>query len=50
MVDRLTHKAILINMEGDSYRLRESMKTSINPVILKFIAPMDTGLFVGALF
>jgi len=28
MVDRLTHKAILINMEGDSYRLRESMKLS----------------------
>lgn len=26
MVDRLTHKAILINMEGDSYRLRESMR------------------------
>lgn len=26
MVDRLTHRAILVNMEGDSYRLRESMK------------------------
>lgn len=26
MVDRLTHKAILVNMEGDSYRLRESMR------------------------
>lgn len=30
MVDRLTHKAILINMEGDSYRLRESMRISNN--------------------
>ena len=26
MVDRLTYKAILINMEGDSYRLRETLK------------------------
>lgn len=33
MVDRLTHKAILINMEGDSYRLRESMRiTKISEV------------------
>lgn len=30
MVDRLTHKAILINMEGDSYRLRESMRITKN--------------------
>ena len=30
MVDRLTHKAILINMEGESYRLRESMRISNN--------------------
>ncbi|TJX14599.1 AAA family ATPase [Tissierella creatinini] len=33
MVDRLTHKAILINMEGDSYRLRESMRISNNSAI-----------------
>lgn len=26
MVDRLTYKAILIDMEGDSYRLRETLK------------------------
>lgn len=30
MVDRLTHKVILINMEGDSYRLRESMRITKN--------------------
>jgi DNA replication protein DnaC len=28
MVDRLTHRAVLVNMEGDSYRLRETMKMS----------------------
>ena len=26
IVDRLTYKAILIDMEGDSYRLRETLK------------------------
>ena len=26
MVDRLTHKAILVNMNGDSYRVKESKK------------------------
>jgi len=26
MVDRLTHKAFLINMEGDSYRVKETKK------------------------
>lgn len=28
MVDRLTYKAILIDMEGDSYRLRETLRTN----------------------
>lgn len=27
MVDRLTHKAFLINMSGQSYRLKETQKT-----------------------
>lgn len=26
MVDRLTHKAIVINIKGDSYRLKETME------------------------
>ena len=26
IVDRLTYKAILVDMEGDSYRLRETLK------------------------
>ena len=26
MVDRLTHKAILVNMNGDSFRVKESKK------------------------
>lgn len=26
MVDRLTYKAILVDMEGDSYRLRETLR------------------------
>jgi DNA replication protein DnaC len=26
MIDRLTYKAILVNMEGDSYRLRETLR------------------------
>jgi DNA replication protein DnaC len=26
MVDRLTHKALIINMTGDSYRLKETKK------------------------
>lgn len=28
MVDRLTYKAILIDMEGDSYRIRETLRTN----------------------
>lgn len=28
MVDRLTYKSILIDMEGDSYRLRETLRTT----------------------
>jgi DNA replication protein DnaC len=28
MIDRLTYKAILVNMEGDSYRLRETLRES----------------------
>lgn len=28
IVDRLTYKAILVDMEGDSYRLRETLKTN----------------------
>ncbi|MGL6197830.1 MAG: ATP-binding protein [Lachnospiraceae bacterium] len=28
LVDRLTYKAILIDMEGDSYRLRETLRTN----------------------
>ena len=26
MIDRLTYKAILVDMEGDSYRLRETLR------------------------
>ena len=26
MIDRLTYKAILVNMEGDSYRLRSTLR------------------------
>ena len=28
MVDRLTYKAILIDMEGDSYRIRETLRNN----------------------
>ncbi|MBP7321291.1 MAG: ATP-binding protein, partial [Lachnospiraceae bacterium] len=28
LVDRLTYKAILVDMEGDSYRLRETLRTN----------------------
>ena len=30
MVDRLTHKAFIINMTGDSYRLKETKKIMAN--------------------
>lgn len=30
IVDRLTYKAYLIDMEGDSYRLRETLKSEGN--------------------
>ena len=30
MVDRLTHKALIINMTGDSYRLKETKKIMTN--------------------
>lgn len=28
MVDKLTHKAFLVNMNGQSYRLKETQKTT----------------------
>ena len=30
MVDRLTHKAVLINMTGESFRMKETKKTLQN--------------------
>ena len=30
MVDRLTHKAILVNMNGDSFRVKESKNLNLN--------------------
>ena len=30
MADRLTHKALIINMTGDSYRLKETKKIMTN--------------------
>ena len=29
MVDRLTHKAFLVNMNGNSFRIKETMSTSV---------------------
>jgi DNA replication protein DnaC len=33
MVDRLTHKAFLINMNGQSYRVKETQKMLLNEEI-----------------
>lgn len=46
MVDRLTHKAMLINMTGESFRMKETKKTSPKVTIitiknLKFASPMN---------
>ncbi|NMA48398.1 MAG: ATP-binding protein [Tissierellia bacterium] len=32
MIDRLIYKAILVDMEGDSYRLRETLRKNGPPI------------------